>query len=538
MLDAGAQADADMVEIQLGHLCNNRCVFCSSGQATALGRARPVPVEPIIAALDRAKTSGARKVTFLGGEPTLQRALIPALAHAQRLGFDEIEIFTNGVKAARGSYVDEVAALGPLSWRFSIQGGTRDAHDAAVCRPGAFDRIVRAMDHVRRHGHRITANACINERSYRSLPEYPTLVRRHGIAQLHLDVVRPASAGDRTDAYLGDIIPPHSVLAPYFARMLERFDAELPGFDVNIGNVPYCVLPQHADRIHHGGMATLTLASNLEGTLQPKDKYAFQAEDKVHGPRCDACVFRAQCGGVFAAYVRVHGTDELQPVTPADLRVRDPQQRAFVGHVEDDLHRLLQPPPVPWRTREVFRSTRDRLAVIRWSTEPSGPQLHLTLRPGSDETPGAVIVAPHTRGFVHADPGVELAALPAFIAWLRAQWPDAIESDAAIAAACLPAERLARARAEIRRGVAKLRQASTLPGGWQFDGSHPDPRWPGATVSWHRGGARVLCSLRAHMRPDGPPVEVRFSTRGPLGDEERQRCTSAVRRALAGHVPS
>ena len=39
-------------EIQLGHLCNNRCVFCSSGQLTAMKIARAVPIEPIIEALE------------------------------------------------------------------------------------------------------------------------------------------------------------------------------------------------------------------------------------------------------------------------------------------------------------------------------------------------------------------------------------------------------------------------------------------------------------------------------------------------------
>src|SRR5215467_8847230 len=58
-------------EIQLGHLCNNRCVFCSSGQLTAMKIARPVPLEPIIAALEEARAAGATHLTFLGGEPTI-----------------------------------------------------------------------------------------------------------------------------------------------------------------------------------------------------------------------------------------------------------------------------------------------------------------------------------------------------------------------------------------------------------------------------------------------------------------------------------
>ena len=328
------QPAAELVEIQLGHMCNNRCVFCSSGQATELGQALPMELAPVLAALERAKRQQAKKVTFLGGEPTLQRAFLPALRRATDLGFEEIEIFTNGVKAARKSFVNEVAAIGRFSWRFSIQGGNQHAHDEAVVKPGAFKRICRAMDNVRAHGHRVTANACINERSYRSLPDYVGLVQRHGIEQLHIDVVRPSSAGQRTDAYLGEIMPRHVDMAPYFDAMLTAFEAWDPEFDVNVGNYPYCLLPQWSHRIHHGGMETLTLASDLANDLTEKDKYAAQHSDKLHGPRCRACAFEQQCSGVFDAYVRIHGTDELRPVTVGAWAALD-QSGARAGLVRE-----------------------------------------------------------------------------------------------------------------------------------------------------------------------------------------------------------
>ena len=71
-------------EIQLGHLCNNRCVFCSSGQLTAMKIARPVPLEPIVEALEEARAAGATHLTFLGGEPTIHKRFLEALAKAVR----------------------------------------------------------------------------------------------------------------------------------------------------------------------------------------------------------------------------------------------------------------------------------------------------------------------------------------------------------------------------------------------------------------------------------------------------------------------
>src|SRR5213083_3033959 len=92
-------------EIQLGHLCNNRCVFCSSGQLTAMKIARPVPLEP-------ARAAGAWHLTFLCGEPTTHKRFLDALKKAVELGFEHIVIFTNGVMFPHPGFIDSVTALG------------------------------------------------------------------------------------------------------------------------------------------------------------------------------------------------------------------------------------------------------------------------------------------------------------------------------------------------------------------------------------------------------------------------------------------
>ena len=70
------KGDGHQFEIQLGHLCNNRCVFCSSGQLTAMKVARPVPFEPIAAALEQARAAGATHLTFL--DSTASRLTCPS----------------------------------------------------------------------------------------------------------------------------------------------------------------------------------------------------------------------------------------------------------------------------------------------------------------------------------------------------------------------------------------------------------------------------------------------------------------------------
>src|SRR5271154_5709259 len=98
------------MEIQLGHMCNNRCVFCVSGQRTERREAFPVEADPILAAIREARESGMKKLTLLGGEPTIQPQFFNILKYAIGLGFEEIVLFTNGVKTARPSFMDEVIA--------------------------------------------------------------------------------------------------------------------------------------------------------------------------------------------------------------------------------------------------------------------------------------------------------------------------------------------------------------------------------------------------------------------------------------------
>src|SRR4029079_12899018 len=204
-------------EIQLGHLCNNRCVFCSSGQLTAMKIARAVPIEPILEALEAARAAGAWHLTFLGGEPTTHKRFLDALRKAVDLGFEHIVIFTNGVMFPHPGFIDSVTALGNFEWRISIQGATDEAHVAVTGRATSFQRIVYGLGELQRRKQLVTTNMCVNERSYRSLPHYPELLKQYGVRRLHVDIVRPESTGERDEAYLADIMPRYSDMAPYYA---------------------------------------------------------------------------------------------------------------------------------------------------------------------------------------------------------------------------------------------------------------------------------------------------------------------------------
>lgn len=355
-------------EIQLGHMCNNRCVFCVSGQRTAMREAFPLEAEPVLEKLREGRAQGMRKVTLLGGEPTIQPGFLEVVRGAVGMGFEEIVLFTNGVKTARMGFVDEVLETGGrFTWRLSFQGATALSHERTTKKLGSFGRLRETMVNLRERGQRITVNMCVVRSNYESVAEFPKLLLPFGVDQLHLDMVRPLDAGVRTEDEMRDMLPRYGDMVPALTAMVERFEQERPGFDVNIGNLPYCIAPKLAPWIHHDGESTFTVAVDSKDQLSEAwDKYQVKRRDKIKLASCASCVFDGQCSGIFETYAQHHGTEALEPITPARLAVLDPARRLFVLHVRPLLAKLAGwSLPAPFASLSVHENSRDGEVTLR-----------------------------------------------------------------------------------------------------------------------------------------------------------------------------
>jgi MoaA/NifB/PqqE/SkfB family radical SAM enzyme len=495
------------VEIQLGHMCNNRCVFCVSGQETALGRARALDTAPILAEISRARADGHTKITLLGGEPTLQPGFLDVVKHAVASGFSEIVIFTNGVKTAREAFIDEILATGGrFTWRISIQGATREAHERTTKKDGSFARIARTMEILHRKGERITVNMCVVSSNHASVSAFPDLLLPLGVEQLHLDMIRPLDAGARTEDELRAMIPRYSDMVPHLVAMNEGFPE---GFDLNIGNLPYCIAPTLAHRIHHDGEPTVTIAVDGERKLsRPWDKYLVKRRDKVKVESCASCVFEGRCSGVYEAYRRFHGTAELVPITPGRLAEIDPNRRFLALHLRAMLRDLRAPAPFAELGVE---EAGDREIRITLGKPAAGGEDRLVLSLGA---PGAgaggferfAVRVVEQRG----DRATALAAL-------RTLWSDfekmggrvlhPLGDDALSPVARSVAARLGRLRSSAPFGALAWRDVVVLPGGRRAEALFEGPAGERATVWLSEEGGRPSGGYRVDGEATAPLVE-------------------------------
>ena len=506
-------------EIQLGHLCNNRCVFCSSGQLTAMKIARPVPLEPIVEALEAARAAGAWHLTFLGGEPTTHKRFLDALRRAVELGFQHIVIFTNGVMFPHPGFIDSVLALGRFEWRVSIQGATDEAHVATTGRADSFRRILHGLGELQRHGQLVTANMCVNERSYRSLPEYPALLARYGVRQLHVDIVRPESTGERDQAYLREIMPRYSDMAPYYDAMLAGFDEWDPDFDVNVGNLPYCILPKWGSRIHHGGQETVTKSADAVGLEDAMNKYEWHGSLRTYLPSCDECVFRPRCTGIFRVYLQLHGEDEFRPVSREALLALDPERRNFVLLVEPRLGALRAAlaageSPAEWRTEQEISEDRRRQIEIVFAHQDGARARFVLLAPGRGRAP--VITCDAYDVDVDVDPGVPADACAELLSWFHGRLAAGSDGSSAPMLAPRAIEHAGRGPMGLRGRQRVTELAKRVEAHFALSGWHVEP------LCWPADASAVL-PVRG---PGDASVEVRFTIgargkRSTLGIEFR-----------------
>lgn len=370
-----------MFELQLGHLCNNRCVFCVSGQLTSQKLAPLLEGDALVRALEEAWARGFRGVTLLGGEPTIQPGFFAVLGRAVELGFAPIVIFSNGSKPARTDLVERVAAMGGhVEWRFSFQGATKEAHERTTRRKGSFDQLVRSVRRARERGHRVSINMCVVAQNFESLGAFPELLVPLGVEQLHVDMLNPYDTGTLGEDGITAIMPRYTDLVPH----LEAMVAGMPrGFDVNVGNLPYCVAPQLAAVVHHGGAPTWTVTASDRGTgelFEGRKKYLVKSTFKTKPASCERCVLADRCSGVFDAYLERFGASELVPVTEETLAALPPATalrmartaRAALG---------AHPPARPDLQATVRERGMDEVEVA-FATGDGRPALVVALRPG------------------------------------------------------------------------------------------------------------------------------------------------------------
>ncbi len=269
------------------YVCNQDCVFCATGPRTGID-AHPPGLRREIERLWRA---GVRSLAFDGGEPTLNPELLPLLRHARTLGFERIEVTTNGRMCFYEDFARKLVRGGPTSLVFSVHGPDAALHARHVGVAEAFEQTTGGIRNCVKHappGLELAMSTTVTRHNGARLAEIAELAVTLGLKRLLLRAVTPF--GRETAAVA---LEPEATAAA-IRPVLDAFRDHLA---LEVHDLPYCFLPGHETFVV--GDPHLLAHRRLHVNAERVHLAQYVADQRVRRLVCLSCPHAVYCGGFF-----------------------------------------------------------------------------------------------------------------------------------------------------------------------------------------------------------------------------------------------
>jgi MoaA/NifB/PqqE/SkfB family radical SAM enzyme len=301
----------ERIDLKVGFACNNLCRFCVQGDKRE--RLPAKPSRELRRALAEGRRSGATGVVFTGGEPSLHRGLLDAVRAARGLGYQDIQIQTNGRTLCYAGLAKDLAAAGVNEFGPSLHGSRPELHDFLTGAPGSFMQTVAGMRNVKKLKARLITNTVVTKVNYRDLPDLARLLVRLGVDQFQFAFMHMTGRAGQNKEWL---TARQSLIEPWVKKGL---DVGLrAGRRVMTEAIPYCFMSGYEDYVAERIIPS-TKIFDAETVIEDYAKVR-RSEGKAKGPRCPACAYFQVCEGSWREYPEMFGWDEFIPVLKKKTR--------------------------------------------------------------------------------------------------------------------------------------------------------------------------------------------------------------------------
>ena len=288
-------AYGDLMEIRLTPACNQRCPMCNSAGAVdnlvsdMAWLARRLPA---------LYARGVRSLTLTGGEPTLVPGLVGLLSDARRAGMERLALQTNALRFAEPRFAASFAAgARPDLILVSLHAHRPEVYDRIVGVAGTHTAAVAGLDWLVARGYWVALSHVVQRANLSDVAGFVSWAAERYGARVEIAF---SLVVDNEHVRGDDLAPRLSEAGDAVAEALERARA----------------LGVHAHVSHRCGLPPCMLPWDIAETLSLQLQEVSDAGEKIFGPGCDDCRFRAGCTGVWPGYAARGAVDELRPVPP------------------------------------------------------------------------------------------------------------------------------------------------------------------------------------------------------------------------------
>jgi len=337
-------------EIRLGFRCNARCGFCYYQELLDVDPTKEPLTPLILKQLENLHKIGATEIEFTGGEPTIKQDLPELITHAKKIGFVNVSLITNGLRLANYAYAEKLVRAGLNDVLFSIHGHNSELHDLHTKVPGSFNKILQAINNLKKLGVRVRVSTTITKRNTPYVHDIMALFIKLEVACIHFAVFSPVGQAQETDS---SFYVSYTDAADALKKTINVFKDELPPLSVKY--IPFCFLVGYEEYIMNlyqqsydpddwnyfysnkirragtplkgfafdtmaliGALFSKTLKVPLQHGLLGLKVVGFtrivELLRKKHPPECKKCKYSLICDGVWKNYSQVKGVETIKAV--------------------------------------------------------------------------------------------------------------------------------------------------------------------------------------------------------------------------------
>ena len=275
------------VIMNVTYVCNNRCTFCAVGTRTQVDGHPTRQREH----LDRYRALGVTMVDYDGGEPTLNPELIPLVRYARSVGYDRVNVTTNGRLCAYEKYARSLVRSGLTTLLFSVHGHDAQSHAQQVGVAEAFEQTVQGIRHCAKHappGVELGMNITLTKSNTAHLEAVTQLAWDLGLRWLNIQFLTPFGRATKW------IAPDTAAAAAVAMGVMDRWGDRMK---FQVINLPFCFMPGY-ERFMMGDLMKLQrhmiFVNNEDVNLGD-----YLAARRVKKPVCGPCPHAVFCGGFY-----------------------------------------------------------------------------------------------------------------------------------------------------------------------------------------------------------------------------------------------
>ncbi len=290
-------------DIKTGFLCNSNCRFCVQGDGKkALGNKSTEELKEILGEASR----DCKIVVFTGGEVAVRSDLIELVQYASQLGFQIIQMQSNGRAFVYEDFCKKVIKAGANEFALALHGHTPELHNY-LTRCEGFKQTVRGIQNLKKMKQRVLTNTVITKSNYRHLPDIVKLLVSLDVDQVQLSFVHALGAAAQN---FDSIVPRITMVMPYVMkgiRIARHFQKE-----IITEAIPYCCMKGCENHVSERMMPETKI---FEHDYIVADFAQVRVDEgKLRGPNCPSCVYYPVCEGPWREYPEAFGWDEFVPV--------------------------------------------------------------------------------------------------------------------------------------------------------------------------------------------------------------------------------